>query len=67
LLGLINSKIIARTNKGYVYYINPSIVFNGSRVTFMTTYVKKQKELNGGNSNQKTLPFNEDFLAQNES
>jgi hypothetical protein len=66
LLGLINSKIIARTNKGYVYYINPSIVFNGSRVTFMTTYVKKQKELNGGNPNQKLLPFNEDFLSQNE-
>jgi hypothetical protein len=43
LLGLVNTKIIARTPKSHFYYINPAIVFNGSRVTFMTTYHKKIK------------------------
>lgn len=43
LLGLINAKIIARTNRSNFYYINPAIVFNGSRVTFITQYVKKVK------------------------
>lgn len=41
LLGLVKAKIIARSNKSYMYYINPLIVFNGSRVTFATTYRKK--------------------------
>lgn len=45
ILGLINADIIARTKRNYFYYINPRIVFNGSRVTFMTTYVKKKKQL----------------------
>ena len=43
LIGLLNANIIARTEKSYFYYINPSIVFNGSRVTFVTTYVKRKK------------------------
>jgi hypothetical protein len=43
LLGLINAKIIARTDKSYFFFINPAIVFNGSRVSFMTTYIKKTK------------------------
>lgn len=45
LIGLINAKIIARTSKHYIFYINPAIVFNGSRVTFATTYVKKKNAI----------------------
>lgn len=64
LLALINAQIIARTDKSHFYYINPSIVFNGSRVTFMTTYIKKKKET--VNVNQKSLIENTDFLEQKE-
>lgn len=46
LLGLVNSKIIARTEKSHFYFINPSVIFNGSRVTFITQYVKKKKQEN---------------------
>lgn len=43
LSGLISSSIIARGKKDYLYYINPMVFFNGDRVTFAKTYVKKQK------------------------
>lgn len=43
LSGLISSSIIARGKKDYIYYINPMVFFNGDRVTFAKTYVKKQK------------------------
>lgn len=57
LLGLINASIIARTEKFYFYYINPSIVFNGSRVTFMTTYVKRRRAKELPNPNQTKLDY----------
>lgn len=41
---LIDKGIIARSNYEFEYFINPLIVFNGSRVTFAKTYVKKSKE-----------------------
>ncbi len=41
---LIECGIIARSNRHYKYFINPLVVFNGSRVTFAKTYVKKRKE-----------------------
>ncbi len=43
LSGLIGSSIIARGKKDYLYFINPMVFFNGDRVTFAKTYVKKQK------------------------
>lgn len=55
LLGLINAKIIARTDRSHFYYINPAIVFNGSRVTFITSYTKKIKEKPKTPSNQTSL------------
>lgn len=61
LLGLIKSKIIARSSKSYLYYINPSIVFNGSRVSFMTTYVKKK---NNELPDEKGIENNNDFLVK---
>lgn len=39
---LVESKIIARGPSDSLYFINPMIAFNGDRVTFAKTYVKKQ-------------------------
>jgi hypothetical protein len=46
--------VIAKTTEENWYFINPLFVFNGSRVTFAKTYVKKKKEVN---VNQPELPF----------
>ena len=40
---LVEEKIIARGPAESLYFINPMIAFNGDRVTFAKTYVKKQK------------------------
>lgn len=47
LSSLIECGIIARGNRHYKYFINPMVAFNGDRVTFAKTYVKKQKEKEG--------------------
>jgi len=44
LAQLVDSKIIARGPTDTLYYINPMVVFNGSRITFAKTYVKKRKK-----------------------
>jgi len=44
LTSLLNNDIIARGKTDYRYYINPMIAFNGNRITFAKTYVKKQKK-----------------------
>jgi hypothetical protein len=41
---LIECGIIARSNKAYKYFINPLVVFNGDRVSFAKTYIKRKKE-----------------------
>lgn len=57
LAELIEAKIIARTKNHYKYYINPLVVFNGDRVTFAKTYIKKKKgENNSKNSPNEILP-----------
>lgn len=43
LTSLLENKIIARGRSEILYYINPMVVFNGNRITFAKTYVKKQK------------------------
>lgn len=43
LAQLLKSKIIARGRTEHFYFINPMIAFNGDRVTFAKTYVKKTK------------------------
>jgi hypothetical protein len=40
---LIDCGIIARSNKSYKYFINPLVVFNGDRVSFAKTYIKRRK------------------------
>ena len=44
LSNLVSCGIIARTTYDNEYFINPLIFFNGNRVTFAKTYVKKRKE-----------------------
>lgn len=43
LTSLLENKIIARGRSEILYYINPMVVFNGNRITFAKTYVKKKK------------------------
>lgn len=40
---LLKAEIIARGKTEYIYFINPMVAFNGDRITFAKTYVKKQK------------------------
>jgi hypothetical protein len=55
LTGLIEANIIARSNHHLKYYINPLVVFNGDRVTFAKTYIKKKKEKEEAIKNQLDL------------
>lgn len=43
---LIEAGIIARSDYSDEFFINPLVVFNGDRVTFAKTYIKKKKETN---------------------
>jgi len=40
LAELLEKKFIARTDKYYKFYINPTMFFNGDRITFVTQYIK---------------------------
>lgn len=40
---LVEYEIIARGRADNLYYINPMVFFNGDRITFANTYVKKKK------------------------
>ncbi len=42
LADLLSNKIIARGRHYAQYYINPMVIFNGNRITFAKTYVRKQ-------------------------
>lgn len=44
LSSLLESRIIARGRNENFYFINPMIAFNGDRVSFTKTYVKKLKK-----------------------
>lgn len=46
LASLVKNKIIARGRNDSHYFMNPMVAFNGDRVTFAKTYVKKQKGKN---------------------
>lgn len=43
LASLVENGVIARGPSDTLYFINPMVAFNGDRVTFAKTYVKKQK------------------------
>jgi hypothetical protein len=55
---LIEAGIIARTKRHYEYYINPLVIFNGDRVTFAKTYIRKKKE----EGNKQLNIFNQNYL-----
>lgn len=52
---LMDAKIIARSHMFNMFYINPIVIFNGSRITFAKTYIKKKKQLMLPNPNQTSL------------
>lgn len=43
LTALINADIIARGYNEYTYFINPMVTFNGDRVSYIKTYIKKKQ------------------------
>lgn len=43
LAELVSNEVIARGPNEYVWFINPMVVFNGDRVSFARTYVKKKQ------------------------
>lgn len=55
LTSLINYKFIARSKYTNMYYINPTIFFNGDRVAFIKTFRKKKAE--EYNKLQNQIPF----------
>lgn len=55
---LLQAEIIARGKTDYMYYINPMVAFNGDRVTFAKTYVKKKKVIE--NPDQIKISFEEE-------
>lgn len=44
LTNLLEKEIIARGKTEFLYYINPMVAFNGNRITFAESYVKKKKK-----------------------
>jgi hypothetical protein len=42
LAELLEASIIARSQDSSLYFINPVVMFNGSRITFAKSYIKKQ-------------------------
>jgi len=44
IVELIEAEIIARGKRDSQYFINPMMSFNGDRITFAKTYVKKQQK-----------------------
>jgi intergrase/recombinase len=62
LSDLIDKEIIAKSKYENEYFINPLIVFNGSRVTFAKTYIKKKKE-----SDKQLTMFSDDKIEIFES
>lgn len=58
LAKLIELGILARSNNHMKYFINPLMFFNGDRVTFAKTFVKKKKTIQ--DKNQLTLDFGDE-------
>lgn len=56
---LLNGGIIARGWSDSIFFLNPLIVWNGSRVTFVTQYEKKSKPKQIEDKNQLTMQFDE--------
>ncbi|GIM55523.1 replication/maintenance protein RepL [Capnocytophaga cynodegmi] len=57
LTNLLENEIIARGRVDNLYFINPMVVFNGNRISFVDTYVKKKKKPEPENPDQLKLEF----------
>ena len=62
IAALVNAGIIAKSNRQNKYFINPLVVFNGDRVTFAKTYIRKRKKSVEENPNQRKLNFWNDAI-----
>jgi hypothetical protein len=51
----VEQGIIARSTNPYKYYMNPLVVFNGDRITFADSYIKKKKKISDSNKNQLSI------------
>lgn len=62
---LLKAEIIARGKNEFIYFINPMVAFNGDRITFAKTYIKKQKgRTKEIDPNQRNLL---DYIQENEN
>lgn len=57
---LVERCIIARSTRTNIYFINPSLVFNGDRVAF-TRVIERKKSVRDREEEQQELPINDDF------
>lgn len=55
LASLAFNEIIARGKNDFHYFINPMVIFNGNRISFVKTYVKKRKTKPKTDPNQTNL------------
>lgn len=65
LVELIQAEIIAKGKTDIFFYINPMVVFNGNRVTFAKTYVKKKSDRTSKNSRKSIGDENQLSLFEN--
>jgi|ASRO01.1.fsa_nt_gi hypothetical protein len=56
--------ILARTTTSFKYFINPLVFFNGNRVTFAKTYVRKRKKKIEEDKLQGKMPFWDETIEQ---
>ena len=64
LTSLLKNEIIARGRADNLYFINPMVAFNGNRITFAKTYVKKKKK-KIEDKNQRSIDFNKPINPEN--
>lgn len=55
LAELIGAGLVARSTDSLIYFVNPLVLFNGNRVTFAKTYVRKK--IQDKNPSQLEFPF----------
>ena len=63
LTELLRAGIIARGWSDSIYFINPMCLFNGNRLTYVKTYVRKRKKI-VDDTNQMSLDFKDDDLSE---
>ncbi len=59
LAKLVSMGVIARSTNHMKYFINPLMFFNGDRVTFAKTFIRKKRKDKEVDKNQLSLSFSE--------